>query len=123
MIHDVLEQVNHQLVIPGLLVNALAILAGIETDLVHVPHDVKSSRLDHCHHLGEKRLDHILNVVVEVLAHASFEPLELAVDVHHLVRVVHVGDEVDRPDAVIQRQLLEIVAGGTVVLIHIVNLH
>ena len=58
-----------------------------------------------------------------MLGHAGLETGELAVDVNHLARAIDGGDEVNRPDAVVQRQPGEVVAGRTVTHAHIVNLH
>ena len=123
MIHDVLEQIHHQFVIPGLIIDALAILARIETDFVHVAHDVKAALIDHCHHLREKGPDYILDVAMKFLLHTHLESLKLAIDIHHITRIVDGRNEMHRTDAIIQRQLLEIFIGRAITLAHLVNFH
>ena len=123
MVHDVLKQVNHKLVIPRLLVDAIEILAGIETDFIHVTDNVKAILLDHRHHLGEERPDNILDIVVEVLSHSCLECRIFTVDIHHFAWIVNGRNEMYRTDAVVQGQRLEIVAGRPVTHAHIVNLH
>ena len=49
MIHNVLKQVNHQLVIPCLLVDSIAKHAGVVPYFIKMPNHLKASTVYHVH--------------------------------------------------------------------------